>query len=97
MNVVWRRTASRDMERIHAHSAHFADPVHAYETLATIRTEVNHLVDHPWRGPANDFPVGTRSLIVTHRRRTYRVIYRIRERKQEIVILRVRDTRQRGG
>jgi hypothetical protein len=28
------------MERIHAHIAHFADPVHAYETLATIRTEL---------------------------------------------------------
>ncbi|HZS92049.1 MAG TPA: type II toxin-antitoxin system RelE/ParE family toxin [Chloroflexota bacterium] len=65
--------------------------------MATIRTKINHLVDHPWRGPADDLPVGTRLLIVTHRRRTYRVVYRIRERKQEIVILRVRDTRQQNA
>lgn len=94
MTVVWQALARRDMEKIHAHIAHYADAIHAYDTLAAIRTQANDLANHPHRGRTGPKP-GTRFIVVAVRGVTYRVTYRVRG--QRVVILRVRDTQQQGA
>ncbi len=91
MTIVWQALARRDMQHIHAHIAHYAGPARAYEALAEIHTRINALADQPGLGRAGPKP-GTRFIIVTHHDRTYRATYRVRS--QQVVVLRVRDTRQ---
>lgn len=93
MTIVWKEMARRDMQQLYAHIAAYAGPAHGYEALAEIHVQINALAEAPGLGRAGRKP-GTRFLIVTHHDVTYRATYRVRG--QQVIILRVRDTRQRG-
>jgi plasmid stabilization system protein ParE len=82
------------MQSIIAHNAHYAGPARGYEALAEIHVQINALAHHPGLGRAGPKP-GTRYLIVRHHTFTYRATYRVRG--QQVIILRVRDTRQQGA
>jgi plasmid stabilization system protein ParE len=93
MTVVWKALARHDMQTIYAHIAHYAGPALGYEALAEIHVRINALADQPGLGRAGSKP-GTRYLIVRHHSATYRATYRVRGR--QVIILRVRGTRQQG-
>ena len=94
MTIVWKALARRDMQEIFAHIAHYAGPANGYEALAEIHMQINALADQPALGRAGSKP-STRYLIVRHHGVSYRTTYRVRG--QQVIILRVRDTRQRGA
>jgi plasmid stabilization system protein ParE len=94
MTIVWKALARRDMQEIFAHIARYAGPANGYEALADIHVQINALADQPALGRAGPKP-GTRYLIVRRHDVTYRATYRVRG--QKVIILRVRDTRQRGA
>ena len=91
MTVVWKALARRDMQAIYTYIARHAGPATGYEALAEIHVRVNMLADHPGLGRTGPKP-GTRYLIVRHHTATYRATYTVRG--QQVIILRVRDTRQ---
>lgn len=88
MDIVFTRTALRDLERIHAFIAK-DDPGRAYEVLATIRIAINRLAAFPALGRPGK-KAGTRELIVPGLR--YKVPYRVRG--QTVRIVRVLHPRQ---
>lgn len=94
MTILWKELARRDMQQIYAHIARYAGAARGYEALAEIHVQINVLADHPGLGRAGRKP-GTRFIIVKHHDVTYRATYRVRG--QQVVILRIRDTRQRGA
>lgn len=94
MTIIWKTLALRDMQHIYAHIAHYAGAARAYEALAEIHIRINTLADHPGLGRAGRKP-GTRFIIITHHDVTYRATYRVRG--QQVIVLRIRDTRQRGA
>lgn len=94
MTIVWKALARRDMQKIHAHIAHYAGAAKGYEALAEIHLQINALADEPGLGRVGRKP-GTRFIIVKHHDVTYRATYRVRG--QKVIILRVRDTRQQGA
>jgi plasmid stabilization system protein ParE len=62
--------------------------------LSEIQVRINALADQPVLGHAGAKPV-TQHLIVRYHTATYRATYRVRG--QQVIILRVRDTRQQGA
>ncbi len=88
MEIVFTRTALRDLEHIHAYIAR-DDPGRAYEVLSRIRVAINRLAIYPAWGRTGRKP-GTRELIVPHL--PYRVPYRVRGK--QVRILRVLHMRQ---
>ena len=94
MTIVWKALARRDMQDIHAHIARHLGPAAGYDALAEIHIRVNVLADHPGLGRSGPKP-GTRYLIVRHHATTFRATYTVRG--QQVIILRVRDTRRQGG
>jgi toxin ParE1/3/4 len=88
VEIVFTRTALRDLEHIHAYIAR-DDPGRAYEVLSHIRVAINRLAIYPAWGRTGRKP-GTRELIVPHL--PYRVPYRVRG--GQVRILRVLHTRQ---
>jgi len=94
MTIVWKTLAIRDMQKIHAHIAQYTSMANGYEALAEIHLRINALADHPSLGRTGPKP-GTRFIIVTRHDVTYHATYRVRG--QKVIILRVRDTRQKGA
>lgn len=94
MTILWKALARRDMQDIYAHIAHYAGPAKGYEALAEIHVKINALADHPGLGRAGPKP-GTRYLIVRYHAATYRATYRVRG--QQVIILRILDTRRQGA
>jgi plasmid stabilization system protein ParE len=82
------------MQAIYAYLAHYAGPASGYEALAHLPVQINTLADHPGLGRAGPKP-GTRYLIVRHSTAAYRATYRVRG--QQVIVLRVRDTRQQDA
>jgi len=90
MTIIWKALARRDMQSIYAHIARYAGAARGYEALAEIHVKVNALADQPGLGRVGPKP-GTRYLIVRQHDTTFRATYRVRG--QQVIILRVRDTR----
>lgn len=85
------RQALRNLEEIHVYYATCTIPGHAYEVIADIRAQIERLAWYPAYGRPGK-KVNTRELVL--RRFPYSVIYRVEG--ENVIILRVQDTRRRS-